>query len=358
MIRWLPTLLVLLSTLALAGPFGCPVSHVDTCEAQLRATCEFQFRCCDTEERLTGILRSFPYVATEGECIDRIAGYCQMMSAANDDAVEAGRLKFNNDKAQECVSALQSAREECDLQAFTEASSATEDERGPCAEVNEGLVEEGDACASDAECASEDSYCEIDFEDPDINEELGTRDGECVGPAGEGDNCDDRPCQDDLACTFDGATGESSCLALPGLGEPCPNFQCDDGLGCGYDTATAEYRCQQPAGLGESCAEGGLCAVPLLCTYDPVSYEQTCENPPAIGEPCPSFSCEEGAFCNDTASSPGTCEAQVEPGGECDPVLFDQCAGDSGYCDEGMSPPVCADYDEPEPVDPDQCNGA
>ncbi len=357
MLRWLATLPLIVSTLVLAGPFGCPISHVDTCEAQMRTMCEFQFRCCDVEERLTGTFASFPYVSSEGECIDRVSGYCKLLTAANDDAVAAGRLKFNSDKAKECVSALEEARDSCDLQALTDASSSTADDPGPCAEISEGLVDEGDACASTAECAGEGSSCEIQNEDPDINEELGTRDGECVGPGGVGDDCESRACRNGLTCTYDGAASTYTCTELPGLGEPCPAYQCAEGLGCGYDSTAGENRCQTPGGPGDDCAATGLCAVPLVCTYDQVTYQQTCQSPPSIGEPCPLSQCDVGAFCDTTAGTPGTCEAQVERGGECDPNLYGQCGGEDAYCDQQASPPVCADYGVTEQVDPDQCNG-
>lgn len=355
--RCLRAFTVVFAAFALGGPFGCPVTHVDACEEQLRITCEFQFRCCDAEERLTGMLRAFPYIASEAECIERIAGYCKTLVAGNDDAVAAGRMRFDGARSQECLGALREARDSCDYQAFNEANSSTTDEPGPCSEISVGLVEEGEACASSAECADEGAVCEIDYEDPELNEELGTRDGECVGPGGVGDDCSERTCQDALVCVYDTETNAYTCQELPGLGEPCPAFQCEEGLGCGYDTATSENRCMEPAGLGESCATGGVCAEGLVCTYDPVTYEQTCENAPGIGEPCPSYACVEGAFCNDAASTPGTCEAQVAPGGECDPNVFDQCAGESSWCDDEQSPAVCVDYGAEEPVDDDICDG-
>ncbi|MBI1946093.1 MAG: hypothetical protein HYS27_10375 [Deltaproteobacteria bacterium] len=355
--RWLCSLTLVLATLVLAGPFGCPVSHVDLCEAQMQATCQFQFRCCKAEERLTGMFVAFPYMANEGECIERATGYCKLLSAANDDAAAAGRLRFDGDKGKECVAALEAARDSCDIVALGEATTTADGDPGPCAEVSEGLVEDGEACASSGECASEGAYCDIDYEDPDLNEELGTRDGECVGPGDVGDDCESRPCQDGLECIFDGTDSSYTCTALPGVGEPCPSFQCQEGLGCAYDTVAGENRCQQPAGLGEDCAGTGLCEVPLVCTYDQTTFEQTCEAPPDVGEPCPMYQCALGAFCNDTAGTPGTCEAQVAAGGECDPDLYDQCAGEDSYCDDAEAPPVCRDYGAPDPVDPDQCTG-
>lgn len=354
MLRVVSAVAVLFSSLLLAGPFGCPVSHVDLCEEQLRVTCEFQFRCCDAEERLTGMFASFPYVATEAECVERISGFCRAQSAAADDAAAAGRLRFNGAKAQECLAALREARDSCDQTAFDEAGSSVEGEVGPCAEASEGLVAEGDACASTTECADEDAICEVDYDDPDLNEELGTRDGECVGPGGEGDDCETRDCREGLRCLYDTADSTYTCQALPGLGEPCPAFECVEGLGCGYDSTSGEYRCMEPAALGETCASG-VCEEGLVCTYDPVTFEQTCENPPSVGEPCPNYACEPGAYCDDSAASPGTCAAQVPRGGECDPNVFEQCAGEGSWCDDEQSPPVCTGFDEPD--DPDRCNG-
>lgn len=317
--RWLSSVSVLFASLLLAAPFGCPGNNVEQCEAQMRLFCELQFRCCTAEERLTTTFSTIPYVTSEGECVDIATSYCRTYGAGLDDAVAAGRLRYDAAKGQECIAALLAARDACDYAAYVEATAFPDDTPGLCTQTTEGLVAAGDACADDAECAGEGSYCDIDWDDPEINEELGTQDGECVALGGEGEDCSEVLCGEGLYCATSAEGGASTCAVLPGLGEACPDLACAGDLACSFDTATSTYRCVEP---------------------------------PGIGDECPAFQCAAGAFCNDVID-PAVCEAQVEPGGECDPELFDQCAGDE-VCDDTTTPPVCSNGTR---VDPELCNG-
>lgn len=291
-------ILVTLFLASILGGANCPNNQVALCEAQFRALCELEFRCCTAEERLenSNLFLGFfsSYVTSEGECIDRLSGICKTTGSV-DEAVALGRVEFDATKAQECVAALHEARDSCDLPGFFEAASTT-DEDSPCFGITTGLVKDGDACAEDREC-EEGATCVISFDNPDIDEKLGAKEGECVGPAGVGESCEERACAEGLTCAFRDA-GEV-CIDPPGVGEPCPDFECDEGL---------------------------------ACEFDDVTFENVCRPLPGNGEPC-TFECTTGFFC-DTADS--TCAAQKDAGEACNPDNFDECVEDA-FCDSQSS---------------------
>ena len=90
-----------------------------------------------------------------------------------------------------------------------------------------GLVDDGDDCIDDFECADE-GTCVVDNDDP----ELITLQGTCRGRAGDGDDCSERECQTGLQCQLDDE-GDQRCaeVELLGKGDACfDDSQCDTGF--------------------------------------------------------------------------------------------------------------------------------
>ena len=242
-----PSLVVALAAAPMMG-VACPTGPVSTCEAMLRAQCEFSFRCCDAEERLEGPsfigVGTSNYVSTEAECVDRAVGLCKTFAGGTEDSVRLGRMSFQGDAASACLTALNAARDQCDASLALDARRAGQ----PCAlALGVGAVEPGATCASSSECRLG-GTCIVDAEDPELNEEEGAVEGECAELADEGDDCGDLACGSGLVCD------DGECAALPGDGDDCfagsacgPGLYCDDG------------ECAVPQVAGESCDSGFEC---------------------------------------------------------------------------------------------------
>lgn len=249
-------LLIALASIPLLG-FSCQSGAVSTCEAQIRLQCEFAFRCCDDDERIENELSGPSYTNSEAECIERNLPICRAFFGQIDDAIALGRVQFNQENANACIEARTAARDECSRNISDDAEEA-------CENLFEGLVDDGDACASSNECADGGS---CDLSDPDQNEELGANEGECVAPLKAGDDCTnaDAECGPDLFCNG------TTCQKLPGKRDACPDFVCQDGLFC---NATGECEDQKDDGddcdSSEECesfdCEEGVCGGDEICT--------------------------------------------------------------------------------------------
>lgn len=243
-----PTLFVVVAaTLPLLG-LSCPTSPVSTCEAMLRAQCEFSFRCCDAEERLDGSAPSGTlggsYVTSESECAERSIGLCKAFAGGNDDSVRLGRMTFDGEAASACIAAINAARDQCDSSLMFDAQRSGQS----CSRaLGVGAVEPGDTCAAAGECRLGGS-CVIDLEDPELNEEEGAAEGECVELADEGDDCATTTCGAGLVCD----SGE--CEPLPAEGEDCfAGSACAAGLFCD------DGECAVPKANGEDCDSAFEC---------------------------------------------------------------------------------------------------
>jgi hypothetical protein len=285
-------------------------------------------------------------------------------------AVEAGRVRYDGSQVKACLASFNGLG--CGFQ--TRRSFTSE----ACVAVLEGDVEPGGDCALDEECKGS-AFCK--------------RDGNsCPGTCSElleaGDTCTkDDECADGLTCA-----SNDRCIAPGRLGEACGRIAdapCAAGLVCiGADTGTAQAgECSDPeelygAQLGEECdlETPVLCEEELACAVVmPIEGEPrlACQKRVEIGDACtfgaPS-QCPDGSFCSglDIADGDleGTCaelpdendECNVNGGQACDDGLH--CGGDtichgigrlgdgctidddcaSAYCDDGTCtrPATCA----------------
>ncbi len=344
--RLLP--LALLSVLLLSGFNACATDPIGLCEAQAKARCELAFQCCKDKERIenAAALGLQQYMNSEGECVDRLSGVCTLAAGGTNDSVNLGRTKFDVDKANACVDALNTARDACSINDFNAALVGDD-----CGSTLEGLVADGDDCANDGECADH-GFCNLgDLSDPDVDKELGSLVGQCIGPSGDGESCEaPRSCADGLECDFN--TTPPSCFTPPGAGDQCRNGACAEGLFCSF----ADNTCQTPPGGGQPCPDF-VCADGFTCAFDSAAGTDTCQPLPGIGEQCPSFACASGAFCDSSAGFPGTCAAQKNAGETCTGNDAGECKGDTSFCDTSQSPPRCASFDGTPPTDLDICTG-
>lgn len=107
--------------------------------------------------------------------------------------------------------------------------------------------------------------------------------GVCMGPAKQGEDCTNTPCDTGLFC--DGSMSPSTCQPLPTLGQSCQtSFQCAMPYFCNF--SKTPYTCDQPAQLGEPCSNGTTCDVNLYC--DTTQATPVCAAKLDAGQPCTS----------------------------------------------------------------------
>src|SRR5690606_33001797 len=115
-----------------------------------------------------------------------------------------------------------------------------------------------------------------------------------------GERCDDRPCDDGLACASVPDSG-ARCVELQPEGAECYGGDCEEGFFC----SVPEGRCAPVLGVDEVCTDVDQCGAGLECTDDGRCRPE----PPAAseGEPCDlARRCREGLDCR-PQSSPGVC---------------------------------------------------
>lgn len=205
-------------------------------------------------------------------------------NASLEAAVDAGKIRYDGDAAEDCVAALDDLV--CDL------AEQDHDALAACDEVFTGTGKIGATCAFDGECVTE----------------------RCMVPV-----CDEACCQ--------GTCAEPR--VLPGLGEPCSTI-CADDLFCGYAQV-----CEAPLLAGEPCNSFTVCAEPLYCS----STLGACASRPKRGETCDGYCASEGDVC-----SQGLCVAAAVGGDRCtvasDCSQFYICNFDIGSCALPEVPPA------------------
>lgn len=257
--------------------------------------------------------------------------------------VSGGSIRYDEAQAGACIEALIGSS--CALYSFEDTLYAS-----VCADVFTGVVEDGQLCYLDMQCAS--SWCDLD-------------------------NCDSACCA-------------GACLTIPqggAIGQPCPLGLCDENTYCHWDTETCQARkaASAPCDYSEECSSGLLC-LPGTCelprqegepclngqcgrmglTCDPTSTlcvlvqkageicnpdidlcgtslscnssTHTCTNAPNIGAPCVGQCSGYQVYCAYEDAYEGTCEQRKANGSSC--TWSDECV--SLYCDNVcITPPVC-----------------
>lgn len=245
--------------------------------------------------------------------------------AALQDAVDDGRVKYDNAKLDACLNQLKGLG--CDI-ATSRALNVD-----ACDQVFRGTVERGDECVVDAECKGV-SFCNMTDECP----------GQCSALLKAGDACEGNDnCENGLFCTK-----AKTCAAPARNGDACGvdvGGECAPGLAC----IGAKVDAGIPGGcralsdvftgkLDDACDydTGKLCAKDLSCVArrnDDNTVSLKCEEPVGSGDACdfgaPS-PCPDGEYCDADIRNgvvDGTCRALPKAGEECLTIAADaQCA--------------------------------
>lgn len=263
-------------------------------------------------------------------------------------SVEAGRTRYDEDKAADCLEALGDASCDSTAQNVRVQPQA-------CRDAFRGTVADGGVCYNDEECLSENctvpdcgmaccaGTCDMTRAEVAIG---GTCNG-TTGPCASGSFCDSATstctalkaaggtCTSNSQCSYGLYCNEATppvCADAPNRGGACPDGYCADiGDRCDGTSMT----CVALGKVGDPCSEGfaGLfdCQQPLTCNQTTLQ----CANPPNAGEACVFF-CSSGNFCN----ANDICEAQKPNGQAC--MGDDECQ--SSFCDANnlcAAEPVC-----------------
>lgn len=250
--------------------------------------------------------------------------------------IKNGTIKYNGDKAGDCVDQLGGAS--CEFTGFHNDSA--------CDDVLTGTVVTGGACVLDVQCANHGQCVATSGScDPDTTCCAGT----CMGGSSEsalGGPCDDEmhTCATTAYCkpgTTSGSNGVCTAL-VAGEGTACDDITaCANPLYCNLNFQTGMGTCKKPAASGAACVRTDL--LPCVDGRDYCNATSlTCVRRIAVGAACTS-----GAMpCVDYASCiSGTCVGDIAAGGACVVDSGANCAGSldciSGTCQIGPPDPVC-----------------
>ncbi len=251
-------------------------------------------------------------------------------------AIKNGTIKYNGDKAGDCVDQL--SGRSCEFEGFHNESA--------CSDVLTGTVATGGACVLDEQCANR-GNCQPTGStcDPATTCCAGT----CVGGStvsALGGPCSDQmhTCGTTAYCkpgTTSGAVG--TCTALvTGEGTACDAVSaCVNPLFCNVNFQTGMGTCKKPAASGAACVRMDL--LPCADSRDFCNTtSNTCVRRIAVGAACVSGSMP----CVDYASCiAGTCAGDIPAGGACVVDSGANCAGSlactNGTCQAQPTGPVC-----------------
>ena len=229
-------LLAILAFSAVLGAscnFLSPFAPDQLSETRVRALCKVAFGCCTPIERQ--LFANAPF-KDEGACVaesleDAGLGFLVTIDTQAKDAVDRGAAEFDSEAAERCTRPQQDAVDQCDIEQLVDATGGfdlerlillTDDSDPECVALavrnyTRGLVDDGDDCLSDFDCA--------DFgtcvPDPDDVGEVLTTEGTCKALVAEGEDCSEAGCLPGLQCALEGADLECQEIDLKGDGESC-----------------------------------------------------------------------------------------------------------------------------------------
>lgn len=251
-------------------------------------------------------------------------------------SLEAGRTRFDEDRAEECVELIRDSSCEQSLEEVTSAEACR---------VLVGQRQDGEACLINEDCGVA-SYCALETERavcdagtckplPGLGEKVPGYNNihDCAPGLSPDENSvcqptsgENGPCQNSLRCAV-GLTcdmGLQQCRRRGRVGESCGGGErpCLSHLRC------AEGSCRELANVGESCTlsrQWGSswtsdCKRDLFCDAAPDTSQGTCQTRRGKGSECRDYSeCQTGLFCDQRAGQQSrTCQEGVGVGGKCD----------------------------------------
>ncbi|MCK6575114.1 hypothetical protein L6V77_28930 [Myxococcota bacterium] len=133
--------------------------------------------------------------------------------------------------------------------------------------------------------------------------------GHCVAPAGRGQFCRDRPCEDGLTCS----AITRRCEADSAVGERCDDRPCERGLACVWpdEGVTDVPRCEWPLPDGSPCEHerSELCGPEALCIGMGADGRGVCSFDPETDYPAPRDGVCRSGFVLDSVGDEPTCAA-------------------------------------------------
>lgn len=202
-------------------------------------------------------------------------------------AVNAGKVKYDEDLAEDCIDSLRDAS--CSQRANLDSS---------CDEIFTGTIANGGTCAFDDECVS----------------------GSCAT----------------TDCTM--ACCPGTCVATepePKIGEMC-DFFCEDGAYCGGDNT-----CHAELPLGAACDAPFACAGDAYCAGRSSMMTGTCTRLPATGEACTEQCSHIGDYCDGTCKRVGNLGDACANDDQCS--FYYRCDETTMKCAEEMAPMLLPD---------------
>jgi hypothetical protein len=254
------------------------------------------------------------------------AGYHSILAGTGyslQDAVAAGRVAYDGDAAQACLSYFSSLT--CSFDALGLDSSK-------CRNIVIPKVQPGGMCLADQECVggfcarttgstgcpgtctvyiASGADCSAHFTGCAPTQWCDTANGNgvCTDLGAKGAACSYGSCQSGLLCLDDG-TGNSTCQPIPAMGQHC-SYQCGAGLRCDLGTMT----CQPQQKKGSACTDTTDCASGLGCAMSAELSSGTCQPFADLGKPCGALApCASDATCDPLTN---TCIGMGGAGDDC-----------------------------------------
>jgi hypothetical protein len=253
-----------------SAPFGTGVV-VDFVNAYLPALCQYDV-ACHIEADVDG-------------CRADLSAYWARYIRTLQDEIDSGRVSYNQDRATECLNAIQIAP--CPA-----SSNGWKPFGLGCWGDFQGTVATGAACVYDLECAS----------------------GHCAWSLDQAISCTSSCCAGTCATLVDVG---ASCLTY---GDSSDCVRTDYCKGLDY---VPNRTCQAKLAQGETCSKSAEepCQVGLTCDNDLL----TCVPFPKDGQPCVANSCDNyDSYCDPTS---GTCQARLKVGAPCTNYGDPGCVG-------------------------------
>lgn len=233
---------------------ACGVSPVELSKNILESQCYFTSECCAAAEIDAARDLGFPSNPLGmDKCVEaRSESFSNWEFIALQEAVDAGRIRWDGARAAECYQPLIDSAYNCKVNEFlSNEYSLSSGEKEGCEIVDfiEGLVEDGEPCYRSLECATAGAYCERDERDDDAEELVITAVGSCVPPLAKGADC-----TGDGRCAPGSFCDGSVCTAYIAAGESCGTGVCEPGTDC------LNGVCRAPLEVGDACENDWQCA--------------------------------------------------------------------------------------------------
>ncbi len=251
--------------------------------AYANAECHFAYHCCTPADRASAFF-DMTALATqlnfddEPTCDTQLGYLAQDQLQPLEASVQDKRMAYNQQQAQNCLNALDTAANTCDVVSFAAAVGTD----GGCslASIYTGLAAGGGTCTDHgqslpSDCATPGAVCNIPNQ-TDAGLSLYTSQGTCTQPPTTGQPCVfGEPCTPGNCCD----PGANNCAAYQPIGSPCDTFVLGTCSAKPCDPATSFCSTSLNPVCAPLVANGGT------CQYDGQCQSGSCPNGTCQGQP-------------------------------------------------------------------------